>query len=236
MRVHGDFSFGLRGSKSAPVRSPSETSSSRHLHCKHFPGRNGPIGLACIARIHTIVHCRTPASLCSARQWSWNSFIRSFASGSPAASASRPSRSCAAGREIAAGQHTLIAAPTGSGKTLAAFLVCLDRLLRQVARRRRCPTAIEVVYVSPLKALSNDIQRNLQAPLAEIAALAAEAGLGELPIRTAVRTGDTPASRAAGDAPQAAAHPGHHARIAVPAAHLGQEPREAADGEDGDRR
>ena len=99
--------------------------------------------------------------------------------------------------QIAAGRHTLIAAPTGSGKTLAAFLVCLDRLVRQWLEGK-LPEGVEVVYVSPLKALSNDIQRNLQTPLAEIAALAAEAGLGELPIRTAVRTGDTPqAERAA---------------------------------------
>src|SRR5262245_16168430 len=99
--------------------------------------------------------------------------------------------------EIAAGKHTLIAAPTGSGKTLAAFLVCLDRLLRKWLEGK-LPEGIEVVYISPLKALSNDIQRNLETPLAEIAALAAEAGLGDLPIRTAVRTGDTPqADRAA---------------------------------------
>jgi ATP-dependent Lhr-like helicase len=93
--------------------------------------------------------------------------------------------------EIAADRHTLIAAPTGSGKTLAAFLVCLDRLFRQWLEGT-LPDGIDVVYVSPLKALSNDIQRNLQTPLAEIAALAAEAGIGPLPIRTAVRTGDTP--------------------------------------------
>jgi ATP-dependent Lhr-like helicase len=93
--------------------------------------------------------------------------------------------------EIAGGKHTLIAAPTGSGKTLAAFLVCLDRLFRGWLEGKLLE-GTEVVYVSPLKALSNDIQRNLQTPLAEIAALAAKAGLGELPIRTAVRTGDTP--------------------------------------------
>ena len=71
--------------------------------------------------------------------------------------------------EIAAGNHTLIAAPTGSGKTLAAFLVCLDRLFRKWLDGK-LPDGVEVVYVSPLKALSNDIQRNLQSPLAEIAA------------------------------------------------------------------
>ncbi|MBI3839868.1 MAG: DEAD/DEAH box helicase, partial [Planctomycetia bacterium] len=95
--------------------------------------------------------------------------------------------------EIAAGRNTLIAAPTGSGKTLAAFLVCLDRLLR-----RWLDGTLEektyVVYVSPLKALGNDIHRNLEVPLAEISALAAAAGYGPLPIRALVRTGDTPAS------------------------------------------
>jgi ATP-dependent Lhr-like helicase len=95
---------------------------------------------------------------------------------------------------IAAGRHTLIAAPTGSGKTLAAFLVCIDRLFRRWLADD-LPQGIEVVYVSPLKALSNDIQRNLQSPLAEITALAQAAGLGEVPIRTAVRTGDTPAAQ-----------------------------------------
>jgi ATP-dependent Lhr-like helicase len=94
---------------------------------------------------------------------------------------------------IAAGRDTLIAAPTGSGKTLAAFLVCLDRLLRKWVEGM-LPDGIEVVYVSPLKALSNDIQRNLVAPLAEISELAKAAGLGEWPLRTAVRTGDTPAA------------------------------------------
>ena len=95
--------------------------------------------------------------------------------------------------EIAQGRHTLIAAPTGSGKTLAAFMVCLDRLVQQwLAGRLR--NELQVVYVSPLKALSNDIQRNLQTPLSELAALAGEHGYGELPVRAMVRTGDTPAS------------------------------------------
>src|SRR5262245_24810190 len=93
--------------------------------------------------------------------------------------------------QIAAGNHTLIAAPTGSGKTLAAFLVCLDRLFRQWLAGK-LPDGVEVVYVSPLKALSNDIQRNLQTPLAQISQLAAAAGLCELPIHTAERTGDPP--------------------------------------------
>lgn len=94
-------------------------------------------------------------------------------------------------REIAAGNNVLISAPTGSGKTLAAFLICLDSLVRG-ARAGALPDETQVVYVSPLKALSNDIHRNLETPLAEIAALAALRGVPLAPIRTAVRTGDTP--------------------------------------------
>ncbi len=93
--------------------------------------------------------------------------------------------------KIAAGQHTLIAAPTGSGKTLAAFLVCLDRLARQHFAGQ-LEDGVQVVYVSPLKALSNDIQRNLEAPLFELRQIAETRGYGGLPIRVAVRTGDTP--------------------------------------------
>src|ERR1035441_2497509 len=125
-------------------------------------------------------------------------------SGLAAPSPGAPPEPQAAGwREIAAGRHTLIAAPTGSGKTLAAFLVCIDRLYR--AHERACPhdlycghdaagarpdgpaegprigsragTGPEVVYVSPLKALATDIQQNLEAPLREITAVAAQLGL-----------------------------------------------------------
>src|SRR5277367_6110326 len=85
---------------------------------------------------------------------------------------------------------TLISAPTGSGKTLAAFLICIDRLVRK-ALRGELTDSTEVLYVSPLKALSNDIQKNLEIPLAEILHLAAERGLAMPEIRTAVRTGDT---------------------------------------------
>ncbi len=96
---------------------------------------------------------------------------------------------------IAAGQHALIAAPTGSGKTLTAFLACIDQLVRQ-GLDEGLPDETQVVYVSPLKALSNDIQRNLSAPLAEIGALAEELGEPLPLITTAVRTGDTkPAER-----------------------------------------
>src|SRR5262245_5317376 len=66
---------------------------------------------------------------------------------------------------IATGQHTLILAPTGSGKTLAAFLTCLDSLWRQPS----LPRGVQVLYISPLKALNNDIHRNLQVPLAGVA-------------------------------------------------------------------
>ena len=92
--------------------------------------------------------------------------------------------------EILAGRTTLISAPTGSGKTLAAFLICIDRLVRK-ALQGELSDRTEVLYVSPLKALGNDIQKNLEVPLGEILALAAERGLLMPEIRTAVRTGDT---------------------------------------------
>lgn len=97
---------------------------------------------------------------------------------------------------IATGSDTLISAPTGSGKTLAAFLICLDRLVR-AARTGNLADATQVVYVSPLKALSNDIHRNLEVPLAEIAALGAREGIALQPIRAVVRTGDTPVTERA---------------------------------------
>jgi len=91
---------------------------------------------------------------------------------------------------IASGKTTLISAPTGSGKTLAAFLVCIDQLVRK-ALAGDLLDATEVLYVSPLKALSNDIQKNLEIPLGEIMQLAGERGLLMPEVRTAVRTGDT---------------------------------------------
>src|SRR5579864_3168780 len=91
---------------------------------------------------------------------------------------------------ILAGRTTLISAPTGSGKTLAAFLACIDRLVRK-ALAGDLTDRTEVLYVSPLKALGNDIQKNLEGPLGEILALAGERGLLMPEIRTAVRTGDT---------------------------------------------
>jgi ATP-dependent helicase Lhr and Lhr-like helicase len=96
---------------------------------------------------------------------------------------------------IFAGRPTLISAPTGSGKTLAAFLICIDKLIRK-AIDGSLPAATAVVYVSPLKALSNDVQKNLEQPLREIQQLALERGYLCPSIRTAVRTGDTlPAER-----------------------------------------
>ena len=92
--------------------------------------------------------------------------------------------------EILAGRTTLISAPTGSGKTLSAFLICIDRLVRQ-AMDGSLLDRTEVLYVSPLKALGNDIQKNLEGPLSEILALAAERGILMPEIRAAVRTGDT---------------------------------------------
>jgi ATP-dependent helicase Lhr and Lhr-like helicase len=90
-------------------------------------------------------------------------------------------------------RNTLIAAPTGSGKTLAAFLAAIDDLVR-LGLDGKLDDTTHVVYVSPLKALSNDIQRNLQVPLGGIQEELRAMGLPEINIRTLVRTGDTPAA------------------------------------------
>ncbi|WP_313513364.1 DEAD/DEAH box helicase, partial [Pseudomonas sp.] len=112
-------------------------------------------------------------------------FRRSFPAPTPAQSAAWPL--------IRSGQSTLVAAPTGSGKTLTAFLAALDELVQEaLASGGHLPDETRVVYVSPLKALSNDIRINLETPLAGISAELATLGLPELEIRTAVRTGDTP--------------------------------------------
>ena len=95
--------------------------------------------------------------------------------------------------EIKKRRNTLISAPTGSGKTLAAFLSAIDDLVKEeLEGRLRDKT--QIVYVSPLKALSNDIENNLQKPLRGIEKELQEAGLSELGIRAQVRTWDTPAS------------------------------------------
>ncbi len=92
---------------------------------------------------------------------------------------------------IQSGSDTLIAAPTGSGKTLAAFLSCIDQLFNQ-ALTRELNDHTQILYISPLKALSNDIQKNLQQPLADIGQLASQDGLLMPELRVLVRTGDTP--------------------------------------------
>ena len=112
-------------------------------------------------------------------------FSRTFAAPTEAQSAAWPA--------IRAGRHTLVAAPTGSGKTLTAFLAALDGLVRDGLAPGGLADATTVVYVSPLKALSNDIRINLEAPLAGIRAELRALDLADVEIRTAVRTGDTPA-------------------------------------------
>jgi ATP-dependent Lhr-like helicase len=99
-------------------------------------------------------------------------------------------------RSIRSGCNTLISAPTGSGKTLAGFLAVIDDLVHQSVERG-LPDETQVLYVSPLKALSNDIQKNLEVPLAGIRRELAARMLGDAPIRASVRTGDTPQSERA---------------------------------------
>ena len=115
-------------------------------------------------------------------------FSKTFAGATKAQSRAWPA--------IKAGRHVLVAAPTGSGKTLAAFLAAIDDLVRQGVAGA-LPDETSVVYVSPLKALSNDIQRNLEAPLAGIRAELVALGYPDVEIRTLVRTGDTPQSERA---------------------------------------
>ena len=112
-----------------------------------------------------------------------NWFARTFAAPTEAQAAAWPA--------IRAGRHTLVAAPTGSGKTLTAFLAALDGLVRAGLGPGGLADETTVVYVSPLKALSNDIRANLEAPLAGIRAELRALGLADVEIRTAVRTGDT---------------------------------------------
>src|SRR5438876_4770992 len=112
-------------------------------------------------------------------------FDRSFAAPTPAQAQAWPA--------FQAGRHVLIAAPTGSGKTLAAFLAAIDALVRQ-GLDGGLKDETQIVYVSPLKALSNDIQRNLEVPLAGIREHLRAHGLPDVDIRTWVRTGDTPPS------------------------------------------
>src|SRR6266850_7411438 len=92
---------------------------------------------------------------------------------------------------------TRFAAPTGSGKTLAAFLTAIDRLLREAKEQGGLPDEVRVIYVSPLKALSADIHKNLAEPRREIRALAEAMGYPAAKITAAVRSGDTPQSERA---------------------------------------
>src|SRR5215468_12307892 len=110
-------------------------------------------------------------------------FSRTFPAPTPAQAEAWPA--------IQSRQDVLIAAPTGSGKTLAAFLAAIDELVREGAAGGLADET-RIVYVSPLKALSNDIQRNLESPLAGIRDELAALGLPEVDLRTFVRTGDTP--------------------------------------------
>src|SRR5688572_27423278 len=98
---------------------------------------------------------------------------------------------------IRSGRDTLIAAPTGSGKTLAAFLHSIDELFREGLERGALPDEVRVIYVSPLKALSTDIHRNLAEPRREIRALAEQKGLPPVRITAATRSGDTSQSERA---------------------------------------
>ncbi|MGE3782991.1 MAG: DEAD/DEAH box helicase, partial [Alphaproteobacteria bacterium] len=123
----------------------------------------------------------TVASLFHPAVAAW--FGRSFDAPTPAQTEAWPA--------IKEGRHVLIAAPTGSGKTLAAFLAAIDTLVRQ-GIDSGLPDATQIVYVSPLKALSNDIRKNLEAPLAGIREALRCQGLPDIEIRSWVRTGDTP--------------------------------------------
>lgn len=123
-----------------------------------------------------------PASLAWAHPVTAEWFLRRFGSPTEPQEEGWPA--------IAAGETTLISAPTGSGKTLAAFLVAIDQLLR-ASIEGALPATTQVIYVSPLKALSNDVQKNLEQPLREIQQLALERGYLSTGIRTGVRTGDT---------------------------------------------
>ena len=110
-------------------------------------------------------------------------FDKHFSEPTPVQTASWPA--------IARAEHTLLAAPTGSGKTLAAFLASIDALVKE-GLERGLPDETRVLYISPLKALSNDIQKNLQLPLAGIRDCLLEHGLPDVDVRAWVRTGDTP--------------------------------------------
>ncbi len=135
---------------------------------------------------------------------------------------------------IGAGRHALVVAPTGSGKTLSAFLWSLDRLLttpRPEDKAKRC----RVLYISPLKALGVDVERNLRAPLTGIRHTADRLGSPVPEVTVGVRSGDTPAAERRKLVDGAAGHHDHHAGVAVPDADL-PGARVPARRRDGDRR
>ena len=134
---------------------------------------------------------------------------------------------------VAAGENALVIAPTGSGKTLAAFLWALDDLTRspKPAAKQRC----RVLYVSPLKALAVDVERNLRAPLAGITQTALRLGQTPPNVTVGVRSGDTSAADRRALVDPAARHHDHHAGVAVPDADLGRAGHPDL-GADGDRR
>ena len=135
---------------------------------------------------------------------------------------------------IQSGTDALIAAPTGSGKTLAAFLSCIDQLFKQ-ALARELDDHTHVLYVSPLKALSNDIQKNLQKPLAEIGQLALQAGLLMPELRVLGPYRRHPDDGSSADAETAAAYPRHDSGVALHLIDCREEPKALADGAHGDR-
>src|SRR5437879_3117949 len=145
------------------------------------PRGKSPSGRLCV--LNPLAAPMSPASAFHPSVSAW--FDRSFAAPTAPQADAWPT--------IKAGRHVLIAAPTGSGKTFAAFLAAIDDLVRQ-GLDGALRDEMQVVYVSPLKALSNDVQKNLSEPLAEIGRTLGELALPEVGIRTLVRTGDTPAA------------------------------------------
>jgi ATP-dependent Lhr-like helicase len=159
--------------------SPATTSRIDSTDANSYVGQDIAAGASYHAARHS--GSMTPSSLFHPTVAAW--FDRSFAAPTAAQAQAWPA--------FQAGRHVLIAAPTGSGKTLAAFLAAIDGLVRQ-GLNGGLKDETQIVYVSPLKALSNDIQRNLEAPLAGIREGLKAQGLPDVDIRTWVRTGDTP--------------------------------------------
>src|SRR3954464_16021834 len=155
-------------------RSPTlaaTTSSVHRLICGTVP-----FGLVGAVREDVAVEQLTDSFSASTRTW----FEAAFAAPPPA--------QAGAWEAVAAGRHALVVAPTGSGKTLAAFLWAIDRL---ASRPADAPAGTTVLYVSPLKALAVDVERNLRSPLVGVTQTAKRLGAVPRPIRVGVRSGDT---------------------------------------------